>query len=92
LPGKHFQQRWPSPKTTKKIRRRVREFKNARKSGKEVKPIIAELNPVRRGWGNYLRTGNADREFHQLDRLVVRRLRRVQHRAAGRQKVGPTIN
>jgi hypothetical protein len=30
-------------------------------SGKDVKQIIAELNPVLRGWGNYFRTGNADR-------------------------------
>ena len=30
---------------------------------KEVKQIIAELAPVLRGWGNYFRSGYADREF-----------------------------
>ena len=38
-----------------------------RQSGKDVKPIIAELTPVFRSWGNYLRTGNADREFKKMD-------------------------
>ena len=83
-PRWHFMQRWPSPKATKKLRDRVREITSKRQSGKDVKQIIAELTPVLRGWGNYFRTGNADREFHQLDRLVIRRRRRVQHRAAGK--------
>src|SRR5438034_1239524 len=63
-PRWHFMQRWPSPKATKKLRDRVREITSKRQSGKDVKQIIAELTPVLRGWGNYFRTGNADREFH----------------------------
>ena len=39
-------------------------------SGKDVKQIIAKLNPVLRGWGNYFRTGNADRKFIKLDSYV----------------------
>ncbi len=62
-------QRWPSPKATKRLRARVRELTNTRYSGKDVKQIIAELAPVLRGWGNYFRTGNADREFKQDGRL-----------------------
>ena len=56
-PDKHFMQRWPSPKATKKLRDRVRELTSKRQSGKDVKQIIAELTPVLRGWGNYFRTG-----------------------------------
>jgi RNA-directed DNA polymerase len=78
-------QRWPSPKATKKIRGRVRELTDARQSGKDVKQIIAELNPVLRGWGNYFRTGNADREFNKLDGFVFRRLRRLQFRRGGQR-------
>ena len=52
---------WPSPKATKKLRDRVRELTESRQSGKDVKQISADLNPVLRGWGNYFRTGNADR-------------------------------
>ena len=29
--------------------------------------MIADLNPVLRGWGNYFRTGNAANKFNQLD-------------------------
>ena len=84
-PGKHFMQRWPSPKATKRIRDRVREITDARQSGKDVKQIIAELNPVLRGWGNYFRTGNADREFNKLDGFVFRRMRRWQYRRGGQR-------
>ena len=68
-PDKHFMQRWPSPKATKKLRDRVRELTSKRQSGKDVKQIIAELTPVLRGWGNYFRTGNADREFNKMEAL-----------------------
>jgi RNA-directed DNA polymerase len=56
-----------------------------RQSGKEVKQIVAELTPVLRGWGNYFRTGNADREFNKMDGFVVRSLRRWQHRRGGQR-------
>ncbi len=84
-PAKHFMQRWPSPKATKRLRDRVRELTEARQSGKDVKQIIAELNPVLRGWGNYFRTGNADREFNKLDGFVFHRLRRWQRRQGGQR-------
>jgi hypothetical protein len=51
-----------------------------RQSGKEVKQIIAELTPVLRGWGNYFRTGNADREFNKLDYFVVKSFAHWQYR------------
>jgi RNA-directed DNA polymerase len=84
-PRWHFMQRWPSPKARKKLRERVRETTRKRQSGKDGKQIIAELTPVLRGWGNYFRTGNADREFNQMDRFVVRSLRRWQYRRGGQR-------
>ena len=84
-PRRHFVQRWPSPKATKKMRDRVRELTSKRQSGKDVKQIIAELTPVLRGWGNYFRTGNADREFNKMDYFVVRSLRRWQYRRGGQR-------
>src|ERR1700680_962948 len=82
-PRWHFVQRWPSPKAMQRLRDRVRELTDARQSGKDVKQIIAELNPVLRGWSNYFRTGNADREFHKMDGFVFRSLRRWQYRRGG---------
>jgi RNA-directed DNA polymerase len=84
-PRWHFMQRWPSPKATKKLRDRVRELTSKRQSGRDVKQIIADLTPVLRGWGNYFRTGTADREFNKLDRFVFRSLRRWQYRRGGQR-------
>jgi len=84
-PDKHFMHRWPSPKATKKLRDRVRELTSKRHSGQDVKQIVAELTPVLRGWGNYFRTGNADREFNKMDGFVVKSLRRWQYRRGGQR-------
>ena len=84
-PGKHFMQRWPSPQATKRLRDRVREIINKRNSGKDVKRLIAELNPALRGWGQYFRTGNADREFNKVDSFVIQRFRRWQCRRGGQR-------
>ena len=85
-PRWHFMQRWPSPKAMKRIRERVREMTDARQSGQDVKQIIAKLNPVLRGWGNYFRSGNADRKFNQLDQYVFGCLMRWQYRRGGQRK------
>ena len=50
-PRGYYMHRWPSPKARKRLRDRVREITDRRNSGKDVKQIIAELNPVLRGWG-----------------------------------------
>jgi len=84
-PRWHFMQRWPSPKAMQKLRDRVREITSKRQSGQDVKQIIAELTPVLRGWGNYFRTGNADRDFNKMDGYVVRSLRRWQYRRGGQR-------
>lgn len=84
-PGKYYMQRWPSPKATKKLRDRVRELTSKQQSGKDVKQIIAALTPVLRGWGNYFRTGNADREFNKMDSFVIKSLLRWQYRRGGQR-------
>jgi hypothetical protein len=66
-------------------RRYIPKATSKRQSGKEVKQIIAELTPVLRGWGNYFRSGNADREFNQMDSFVTRSLRRWQYRRGGQR-------
>jgi group II intron reverse transcriptase/maturase len=84
-PRMHFMQRWPSPKAMKRIRERVHELTDSRQSGKDVKQIIATLNPVLRGWGNYFRSGNADGKFNQLDGYVYRRLAQWMGRRGGQR-------
>ena len=84
-PRRYYTQRWPSPKAMKRIRNRVHELTDKRQSGKDVKQIIATLNPVLRGWGNYFRTGNAERKFNQLDTYVYQRLTRWMSRRGGQR-------
>jgi group II intron reverse transcriptase/maturase len=85
-PRLHFVQRWPSPKAMKRVRERIHDLTDASRSGrKDVKEIITSLNPVLRGWGNYFRTGTADREFHRIDEYVYRRLLRWMRRRGGQR-------
>ncbi len=50
----------------------------------DLRDIIADLNPVLRGWGNYFRTGNAAKRFNQVDAYVWRRLRSLRLKRKGR--------
>ena len=54
-PRAYYMHRWPSPKAMQRLRDRIRELTNERTYGMDVKQIIAKLNPVLRGWGNYFR-------------------------------------
>ena len=51
------------------IRKRTR-----RKAPVSTQEMVAELNPVIRGWGRYYRRAHVRRLFHQLDGWIVRRL------------------
>lgn len=84
-PRRWYMQRWPSPKATQKLRNRVREMTDARAAGKDLKALLAELTPVLRGWGNYFRTGNAEREFNKMDCYVYQRLTRWLYRRGGQR-------
>jgi group II intron reverse transcriptase/maturase len=86
-PRLYFMQRWPSPRAMKRIRRRIHDLTSSRRSGvSDVKQLIASLNPVLRGWGNYFRSGNADIKFTQLDRYVRQRILRWQWRQGGQRR------
>jgi RNA-directed DNA polymerase len=86
MPNRHFMQRWPSPRALKKIRSRVHELTDPRRTAtSDVATVIDALNPVLRGWGNYFRTGNADRQFTQIDDYVYQRLTRWQWRRGGQR-------
>jgi group II intron reverse transcriptase/maturase len=71
--------RWPSLRAMNRIRARVRGLTDRRRWAgmKDIRQVIALLNPVLRGWGNYFRTGNASWKFQQVDRYVNQRLVRL---------------
>jgi group II intron reverse transcriptase/maturase len=82
---RYFLQRWPSPRSMKRVRTRIRELTDSRWNGvSDVRELIEMLNRFLRGWGNYFRTGNAAIKFSQVDKHVVWRLKRFLIRRKGR--------
>jgi RNA-directed DNA polymerase len=78
--------RWPSQRAMKHIRQKIRALTDRRRRAgiKDIREVIADLNPVLRGWGNYFRTGNAADKFTQIDRHVAWRLKRLLVKRKGR--------
>jgi len=80
----YFLHRWPSARSMKRVRGRVRELTRRSRCHADLRAVIADLNPVLRGWSTYFRTGNAAKRFNQLDEYVWRRLRRLRVERKGR--------
>ncbi len=70
-----FLQRWPSQRSMKRIRQRVKELTPNGRCHADIRDVIAEINLVVNGWANYFRTGNATTKFGHVDNYVVMRLR-----------------
>jgi RNA-directed DNA polymerase len=82
---RYYLHRWPSQRAMKRLRDKVRARTGRNRTGvKDIRDVIAELNPLLRGWGNYFRTGNAADKFRQADDYVVFRLRRLMIKKRGR--------
>ena len=81
---RYYLHRWPSRRAMKRVRGRVRELTPRRRCHQDVRCVIAELNPVLRGWGQYFRSGNAADQFLDVDDYVVGRLRGLRLKRAGR--------
>jgi RNA-directed DNA polymerase len=80
----YFLHRWPSRRSMQRVRTRVRELTPGSRCHADLRTVIADLNPVLRGWGNYFRSGNAGDQFISVDDFVVRRLRNLRRRRKGR--------
>ena len=79
----YYLHRWPSQRAMTRVRARVRELTPRARCHADLRVVIADLNPVLRGWGNYFRTGNAANHFTDLDQYVERRLRGLLLKRAG---------
>jgi group II intron reverse transcriptase/maturase len=75
--------RWPSQRAMARVRARVRGLTSRSRCHEDLRGVIADLNPVLRGWGQYFRTGNAATKFIQIDRYVEDRLRGLLLKRAG---------
>ncbi|MEX1008150.1 MAG: group II intron reverse transcriptase/maturase [Acidimicrobiia bacterium] len=81
---RYYLHRWPSQRSMKRARRRVKELTGRNHTGTELGDAISDLNRFLRGWGNYFRTGNAANKFVQMDRHVAWRLKRLLIKKRGR--------
>ena len=86
--GRRYLFRWPSRRAMNSVRDKIRAITDRRRCAwvKDVRVLIAKLNPILRGWGNYFRTGNATDKFNQIDRYVRMRLCRVMSRRGGQRR------
>jgi RNA-directed DNA polymerase len=81
---RYYLHRWPSQRSMKRARARIKDLTDRRRVGMELPDVIDVLNPFLRGWGNYFRTGNAGDKFVELDRYVAWRLKRLLIKKRGR--------
>lgn len=81
---RYYLQRWPSARAMKSVRQRIKALTGRNRTGTDIRDVIAKLNPILRGWGNYFRTGNAAVKFVQIDRYVMSRLRGLMRKRYGR--------
>jgi group II intron reverse transcriptase/maturase len=79
----YYLHRWPSSRAMARVRARVRALTPRTRSHEDLRRVIADVNPVLRGWAQYLRTGNAAQKFVHLDRYVEDRLHALRGTRAG---------
>jgi group II intron reverse transcriptase/maturase len=75
--------RHPSQRAMTRVRARVRALTPRGRCHEDLRRVVADLNPILRGWGAYFRTGNAADHFIQIDRYVEDRLRALRLKRAG---------
>ena len=81
---RYYLHRWPSVRSMKRARQRVKALTGRSQVGVELEDVIERLNLFLRGWGNYFRTGNPSDKFVSLDRYVAWRLKRLLIKKRGR--------
>jgi RNA-directed DNA polymerase len=81
--GYHFERgyRWPSKKSTAKLRDAIRK-KTKRNNGHSLKTILANINPILRGWFNYFKHSHRT-TFPTIDGWVRMRLRSILRKRHG---------
>ncbi|MGH9304234.1 MAG: group II intron reverse transcriptase/maturase, partial [Acidimicrobiales bacterium] len=81
---RYYLHRWPSQRSMKRARARVKAMTGRNMVGMELDAVIGRLNLFLRGWGNYFKTGNSAIKFNTLDRYVWWRLFRLLVKKRGR--------
>jgi group II intron reverse transcriptase/maturase len=88
--GRWYLQQWPCPRAIASIRGKIRERTDRRLACLPLEDVVADLNLVLRGWGEYFRYGNSAAKFSLIDCYVNERLAilaSVKHGLTGRNWV-----
>lgn len=64
---------YPRMKSIRHFKEQIRRL-TRRKAPLTTEELIAQINPVVRGWGHYYKAAHVRRLFHQLDGWIVRRI------------------
>ncbi len=74
---RRYLSKWPSARAMASIRAKIRERTDRRFASRDLHDVVADLNPVLRGWGAYFRYGNSTRKFAAIDSYVHWRLSKL---------------
>jgi RNA-directed DNA polymerase len=74
--GKLLPYFWPGQKAMKTVRSKVRQITARSRKRLPLTRIVADLNPVIRGWRIYFGIGNSTQKLKDLDRYVWLRARK----------------
>lgn len=86
--GRYYLHKWPSARAMASIRAKIRAITDRRGASRAIEAVVADLNPVLRGWGAYFRHGNSDAKFAAIDFYVHQRLAQlasIKHHIRGRR-------
>ena len=79
--GKHrgywYLNKWPSPRAMASIRAKVKQRTTRNRASWPLDEVVADLNPVLRGWCAYYALGNSSAKFHAVDSYVHERMARL---------------
>ena len=84
---------YPKERSIRRFMDRVRQ-RTKRRMPLRTKELIAELNPLLRGWGEYYKRAHVRLLFNRLDRWIIRRIwsHRYKHwRNAGWKRLPPRV-
>jgi hypothetical protein len=67
------------------IRSKIKAATGRNQVSRPISAVVADLNPVLRGWGNHFRWGNSARKFAAIDSYVHQRLAILASNKEGRR-------
>jgi len=88
--GKRYARTRPAPKSEQRLRDRLRELTSRWRGNLPVGEVVAEMNRVLRGWGNYFYFGHPQQAMARINHFAQERLRKWLMRRRQKRGMGYT--